>query len=96
MKTGKQTEFGKIADQLPNRAPDTDFEKGIRHFGYMLMEITLLLVIIIFAINVLLHKPALDSILFSLVLAVGLTPQLLPAIISINIFTRERVMLKNR
>lgn len=65
VKTGKQTEFGKISDRLRTRSPETDFEKGIRHFGYMLMEITLLLVIIIFAINILLHKPALDSFLFS-------------------------------
>jgi Mg2+-importing ATPase len=95
-KTGKQTEFGKIADQLRTRAPETDFEKGIRHFGYMLMEITLLLVIIIFAINVLLHKPALDSILFSLALAVGLTPQLLPAIISINLSAGARAMAQKQ
>ena len=56
------------------------------------MEITLLLVFIIFAINVLLHKPPLDSFLFSLALAVGLTPQLLPAIISVNLATGAKRM----
>ena len=71
IRTGKSTEFGKISDRLRIRPPETDFEKGIRRFGYMLMEITLVLVIIIFAINVILHKPALDSFLFSLALAVG-------------------------
>jgi Mg2+-importing ATPase len=96
IKTGKQTEFGKISDRLSARSPETDFEKGIRHFGYMLMEITLLLVIIIFAINILLHKPALDSFLFSLALAVGLTPQLLPAIITVNLATGARTMAKQK
>ena len=62
----------------------------------MLMEITLVLVIIIFAINVLLHKPALDSFLFSLAIAVGLTPQLLPAIIIINLAAGARAMARKQ
>jgi len=66
----------------------------------MLMEITLVLVVIIFATNVLLHKPILDSFLFSLALAVGLTPQLLPAIITVNLargaseMARQQVIVK--
>jgi P-type Mg2+ transporter len=96
VRTGKHTEFGKISDRLRLRAPETDFEKGIRRFGYMLMEITLLLVLIIFAINVLLHKPVLDSFLFSLALAVGLTPQLLPAIITVNLAAGARAMAKKK
>jgi P-type Mg2+ transporter len=96
VRTGKHTEFGKISDRLRLRSPETDFEKGIRRFGYMLMEITLLLVLIIFAINVLLHKPVLDSFLFSLALAVGLTPQLLPAIITVNLASGARAMAKRK
>ena len=96
VRTGKSTEFGKISDRLRIRPSETDFEKGIRRFGYMLMEITLILVIIIFAINVILHKPALDSFLFSLALAVGLTPQLLPAIITVNLATGARAMAKKK
>ena len=96
VRTGKNTEFGKISDRLRIRPAETDFEKGIRHFGYMLMEITLVLVIIIFAINVILHKPALDSFLFSLALAVGLTPQLLPAIITVNLAAGARAMAKKK
>jgi P-type Mg2+ transporter len=92
VQTGKQTEFGKISNRLRLKSPETDFEKGIRHFGYMLMEITLVLVLVIFAINVLLHKPVLDSFLFSLALAVGLTPQLLPAIITVNLSAGARAM----
>jgi Mg2+-importing ATPase len=83
--TGQSTEFGKLSLRIKLKAPETDFERGIRRFGYLLMEVTLLLVIIIFAVNVYLAKPVMDSFLFALALAVGLTPQLLPAIISINL-----------
>ncbi len=98
--TGKQTEFGKVSERLELRPEETEFERGVRRFGYFLMEVTLMLVIAIFAINVYLHKPVLDSFLFSLALAVGLTPQLLPAIISINLahgakdMAREKVIVK--
>jgi Mg2+-importing ATPase len=83
--TGKETEFGKVSERLKLRPLETEFEHGIRRFGYFLMEVTLVLVVGIFAINVYLARPVLDSFLFSLALAVGLTPQLLPAIISINL-----------
>ncbi len=96
MKTALKTEFGKISDRLRMKPPETDFERGVRRFGYMLMEITMVLVVIIFAVNVLLHKPAIDSFLFSLALAVGLTPQLLPAIISVNLASGARNMAKKQ
>lgn len=83
--TGQTTEFGKLSQRIKLKAPETEFERGIRHFGYLLMEITLILVMLIFAVNVYLEKAVLDSFLFALALAVGLTPQLLPAIISINL-----------
>jgi len=98
--TGKQTEFGKVSERLELRPEETEFERGVGRFGYFLMEVTLMLVIAIFAVNVYLHKPVLDSFLFSLALAVGLTPQLLPAIISINLahgakdMAREKVIVK--
>ncbi len=85
VRTGKETEFGKVSERLKLRPQETEFERGIRSFGYFLMEVTMLLVVAIFAINVYLGRPVLESILFSLALAVGLTPQLLPAIISINL-----------
>jgi len=94
--TGITTEFGKLSASLESTAPETDFERGIRKFGYLLMEITLLLVVIIFALNVWLHKPVLDSFLFSLALAVGLTPQLLPAIISVNLAAGARKMAEKQ
>ena len=82
---GKETEFGRIAHRMRLRAPETEFERGVRRFGYLLLEVTLLLVFAIFAINVYLERPVLESFLFSMALAVGLTPQLLPAIISVNL-----------
>jgi P-type Mg2+ transporter len=98
--TGKQTECGKLSERLQLRPQETDFERGIRQFGYFLMEVTLVMVVAIFAINVYLVRPVLDSFLFSLALAVGLTPQLLPAIISINLahgakrMAQEKVIVK--
>lgn len=83
--TGEETELGKISGRLKLRPPQTEFERGVRRFGNLLLEVTLMLVIAIFAINVYLERPVLDSFLFALALAVGLTPQLLPVIISINL-----------
>ena len=83
--TGKSTEFGKVSERLKLRPVDTEFERGLNQFGYFLMEVTLILVGLIFLINVYLQRPALESFLFSLALAVGLTPQLLPAIVSVNL-----------
>jgi Mg2+-importing ATPase len=100
VRTGRQTELGQISEQLRLRPPETEFEHGVRRFGFLLMEVTLLLVMAIFAINVYLERPVLEAFLFSLALAVGLTPQLLPAIISINLahgakrMARERVIVK--
>ncbi len=89
---GVDTEFGKVSETLRFRPPETEFEHGIRQFGAMLMQVTLLLVIAILAINVYLHRPVVDSLLFALAIAVGLTPQLLPAIISINLSHGARKM----
>ncbi len=94
--TGKNTEFGKVSERLKLKAPETEFEHGIRRFGYFLGEVTLVLVVIIFAINVYLHRPVLESFLFSLALAVGLTPQLLPAIISINLAHGAKKMAQKK
>ncbi len=96
VRTGKETEFGKVSERLKLRPQETEFERGIRRFGYFLMEVTLLLVVAIFAINVYLARPVLDSFLFSLALAVGLTPQLLPAIISINLSHGAKRMAQNK
>jgi Mg2+-importing ATPase len=99
-RTGANTELGKISDKLRHKAPETEFERGVRRFGYFLMEITLMLVISILVINVYFGRPVLESFLFSLALAIGLTPQLLPAIISVNLshgakrMASEKVIVK--
>ncbi len=85
VKTGKNTEFGKVSEKLKLRPAETEFEHSIKRFGYFLMEVTTILVIAIFAFNMFLKRPFLDSFLFAMALAVGLTPQLLPAIISVNL-----------
>jgi Mg2+-importing ATPase len=92
VRTGAATDFGQIAKKLTLRPPETEFERGIRRFGYLLTEVMLVLVLIVFAANVFFHKPVLDSLLFSVALAVGLTPQLLPAIISINLSKGAQAM----
>ena len=83
--TGTETEFGRVSERVKLRPPETEFERGVRRFGYLLMEVTLVLVVAIFAINVYFTRPVLESFLFAMALAVGLTPTLLPAIISINL-----------
>lgn len=82
---GKDTEFGKISEHLKLRVAETEFERGVTQFGNLLVIVTLILLIAVFIINVYFHHPVIESLLFSLALAVGMTPQLLPAIITINL-----------
>jgi Mg2+-importing ATPase len=85
VESGTRTAFGQIANRLSLRPPENEFERGIRRLGYLLTEVMFILVFAIFVFNVYFQKPVLDSLLFSIALAVGLTPQLLPAIININL-----------
>lgn len=95
VETGGKTEFAAIAETIAHVAPETDFARGIRRFGYLMTEIMLVIVILVFFANLLLHRPAVDSLLFSLALAVGLTPELLPAIISVTLARGARAMAAN-
>lgn len=94
LRTGSDTEFGYISQHLQMIAPATDFERGLQKFGEMLVRLTLALVIAIFAINVLLHRPTLSAFTFALALAVGITPELLPAIMNITL-ARGALQLAN-
>ncbi|WP_297890521.1 HAD-IC family P-type ATPase, partial [Sulfurihydrogenibium sp.] len=85
VQTGKNTEFGKIASKYEEIKYETDFEKGLRRFGYLLMEIAFVLILIVFFINVYFHRPVIESFLFALSLSIGITPTLLPAIVSITL-----------
>ena len=82
--TGARTEFGKISKDLAQNPQITDFERGVKGFSYLIMKAVLLLVIMIFFLNSLMKHNVLESLMFSLAIAVGLTPELLPAIMSIN------------
>jgi len=92
--TGPRTTFGQIAERLTLRPPETEFERGIGQLGNMLTYVMVILVLVVFAINVVLRKPAIDSLLFAVALAVGITPEFLPAIISITLSKGAQSMAK--
>jgi len=96
VRTGNKTEFGKISKELVKRRPKTEFEKGMRNFGYLLMKIVLILVLIVFFVNAFLRHEILQSFLFALALAVGITPELLPMIITINLSKGALRMAKKK
>jgi len=83
--TGHNTELGSIADTLRKKSPPTPFAIGIQNFGMMIVRATVFLVLFVVLINVLLHRPLFESFLFALALAVGLTPELLPMIVSVTL-----------
>jgi Mg2+-importing ATPase len=90
--TGMQTRLGAVAGGLQERQPPTAFQRGLTSFAGLLAKVTGVLTISIFAINAGLGRPFLDSLLFSLAIAVGLTPQLLPAIVTVSLSTGARRM----
>ncbi|HET9988793.1 MAG TPA: HAD-IC family P-type ATPase, partial [Kofleriaceae bacterium] len=83
--TGAKTAFGTVAALLISGAPETEFERGLRRFGLMLLVAMLAMIIVVFAVNVVLGRPTVDTLLFSIALAVGLSPELLPAIVGVNL-----------
>jgi len=94
IKTGNFTEYGKIAQRLVAREPETEFERGLRKFGFLMMEVTFLLVLFVFFINSLYKGDVLNSLLFAVAIAVGLTPELLPMITSVNLSKGALAMSK--
>lgn len=91
--TGSATEYGRIAARLTAPAADTAFERDLRRFGVMLTVLILLLVIVVFAFSILLERPALEALMFAIALAVGISPELLPAILSVTLARGAREML---
>ena len=92
VRTGAATEFGAIARRLTLAPPETEFERGIRHFGYLLTVAMMVLVLVVFAAHVLQGRPPIETLLFSIALAVGLSPELLPAILTVNLARGARMM----
>ncbi|HSN21202.1 MAG TPA: HAD-IC family P-type ATPase, partial [Usitatibacter sp.] len=84
-RTGAATEMGKIALSLQAEAPPTSFERGLRAFGMLIMRLTAFMVLFVLLVNTALHRPVLESFLFAVALAVGLTPELLPMILSVTL-----------
>jgi P-type Mg2+ transporter len=92
--TGPNAEFGRIAAGLGEREPETDFQTGLRRFSYLLLRVALTLTVVIIVTNLLLGRPLIDSALFGLAIAVGITPQLLPAVVSTSLATGSRRLAK--
>ncbi len=94
--TGKDTVFGDISASIARPADETAFEKGIRKFGFLLMQITIVLAVIILAVNIYFGRPLMDSLLFGLALAVGMAPELLPAIMTIAMSSGAKRMAQQK
>jgi Mg2+-importing ATPase len=101
LKTGRETEFGKIADRLVKTEPATEFEKNIRQFSLFIMQVTVVLVGLVFFINAFSGRGWLTSFIFAVAIAIGLTPELLPVIISVALsrgsiqMAKKEVIVKN-
>jgi Mg2+-importing ATPase len=93
-RTGMATEFGHVAKTLVERPPETEFERGLRQFSYLMSKIIFFLVIFVFFINALFRHGVLESLLFAVALAVGMTPELLPMILSLNLSKGSVAMAK--
>lgn len=94
--TGPRTVFGRIAVGLATTQPQTEFQKGLSRFSVLLLEVAIALTTLIFIANLLLHRPLIESLLFSLAIAVGITPQLLPAVVSTSLATGSRALAKKK
>ena len=96
VRTGKDTAFGEIAQRLAMRPPETEFGRGIRHFGLMITRVIMLLVLFVLLVNIVFHRPLLESFLFSVALAVGMTPEMMPMIITITLAQGARRMARKK
>jgi Mg2+-importing ATPase len=100
LNTGPRTQFGAIAERLAERPQETEFERGLRHFGMLITRTVFFLVLFILVVRVAMHKDAFESFVFAVALAVGLTPEFLPMITSVTLargavrMAREQVIVK--
>ncbi|HEY4121021.1 MAG TPA: magnesium-translocating P-type ATPase [Byssovorax sp.] len=99
--TGPATAFGAVAKTLVARAPRTEFEQGVARFGVFILKTVLFLVLFVFVVSAALHRDPLQSLLFAVALAVGLTPEFLPMITTVTLgrgaqrMAKQRVIVKN-
>ena len=101
MATGRNTVFGDIATRLATKPPETEFERGTRQFGLLIMKTTVMLVLFVLLVSVVLQHNFLESLLFAVALAVGLTPEFLPMITTVTLgqgamhMARKKVIVKH-
>jgi len=96
VETGARTEFGAIATRLSERQPQTSFQRGLRDFSVMLVRVAAVLSVSIVILNIALGRPVVESLLFALSISIGLTPQLLPAIVSVSLSTGARELARKQ
>ncbi len=94
-RTGGKTALGHLATSLAEKPPATAFAVGIRRFGLLIMRLTMLMVLFVLVVNISFHRPVLESLMFALALAVGLTPELLPMIVTVTL-ARSALELSKR
>jgi Mg2+-importing ATPase len=94
VRTGMRTEFGAIAGRLKRRPPTTEFDRGMQQFGYLLTVAMLIMVLLVFGAHVIQGRPPIETLLFAVALAVGLSPELLPAILSVNLARGAQLMAR--
>ena len=95
-RTGPATALGEISGSLAAKPPATAFESGIRNFGLLILRLAILMVLFVLLVNALFHRPWLESFLFAVALAVGLTPELLPMVVSVTLARGALRMAKER
>jgi Mg2+-importing ATPase len=99
--TGASTEFGDVVARLAARPPETEFERGLRHFGLLITRTVMVLVLVLLAASLAMHRPPFESLLFAVALAVGLTPEFLPMITTVTLsqgaarMAREHVVVRH-
>lgn len=95
VRTGAETEFGVIASRLADRVPETDFQRGLRRYSVFLLRVAIVQAAVIIGVNAFLGRNVVEAILFALALAVGMTPQLLPAVVSTALAIGSKQLAKD-
>lgn len=92
--TGSQTALGNVAKSIGGTEPETEFARGVRQFGYLLIKVMIIMVLFVLIVSQLMGRPLIESLLFAVALAVGITPELLPAIVTVTLSAGARTMAK--
>ena len=92
VRIGRDTEYGAVAGRLEAPSPETEFSRGVRQFGYLLLRVMIVMMVFVMGVNQWLGRPVIDSLLFAMALAVGLSPELLPAVVGVTLARGARAM----